>query len=117
MPVQCNTVLYPVKDLGRAKGLFTALFGADPHVDSPYYVGFSVSGAEIGLLPDGPSQGMTGPVPFYDVDDISATLGALQAAGAQMVQEPTDVGSGLLVAKVSDPDGNAIGLRQQPTGA
>jgi predicted enzyme related to lactoylglutathione lyase len=117
MPVQCNTVLYPVNDLDRAKGLFTALFGADPHVDSPYYVGFSVSGAEIGLLPDGPSQGMTGPVPFYDVDDISATLGALQAAGAQIVQEPTDVGSGLLVAKVSDPDGNDIGLRQQPTGA
>jgi predicted enzyme related to lactoylglutathione lyase len=117
MPVQCNTVLYPVKDLDKAKALFTALIGADPHVDSSYYVGFSVSGAEIGLLPDGPNQGMTGPVPFFDVDDISATLGALKAAGAQVVQEPTDVGSGLLVAKVTDSDGNDIGLRQPPAGA
>ena len=116
MPVQCNTVLYPVKDLDKAKALFAALFGADPHVDSAYYVGFSVNGAEIGLLPDGSNQGMTGPVPFFDVDDISATLSALQSAGAWVVQEPTNVGSGLLVAKVRDADGNDIGLRQPPAG-
>jgi predicted enzyme related to lactoylglutathione lyase len=117
MPVQCNTVLYPVKDLAKATALFAVLFGADPHVDSPYYVGFSVDGAEIGLVPSGHDQGMTGPVPFFDVDDISATIGALQAAGAQVVQEPSDVGAGLLVAKVSDADGNDIGLRQPPAGA
>ncbi len=116
MPVQCNIVLYPVKDLEKAKALFATLFGSDPHVDSPYYVGFSVSGTEIGLVPSGHEQGMTGPVPFFDVDDISATLAALQAAGAQVVQEPTDVGAGLLVARVSDADGNDIGLRQPPAG-
>jgi predicted enzyme related to lactoylglutathione lyase len=117
MPVQCNTVLYPVKDLDKARALFAVLFGADPHVDSPYYVGFSVSGAEIGLVPSGHDQGMTGPIPFFDVDNISATIGALQAAGAKVVQEPSDVGAGLLVAKVSDADGNDIGLRQPPVGA
>jgi predicted enzyme related to lactoylglutathione lyase len=115
MPVQCNTVLYPVKDIDKSKALFSVLFGADPHADSPYYVGFSVDGAEIGLVPSGHGQGMTGPVPFYDVDDIYATIAALQAAGGTLVQEPTDVGAGLLVAKVSDPDGNDIGLRQPPT--
>ena len=114
MPAQYKTVLYPVKDLDKAKALFAILFGADPHVDSPYYVGFSVDGAEIGLVPDGHNQGMTGPVPFFDVDDVSGTLGALQAAGARVVQEPTDVGGGLLVAKVADADGNDIGLRQPP---
>jgi predicted enzyme related to lactoylglutathione lyase len=117
VPVQCNTVLYPVKDLDKAKALFTTLFGADPHVDSPYYVGFSVSGAEIGLVPGGHDQGMTGPIPYFDVDDIAATLSSLQAAGAHVAQEPTDVGAGLLVAKVSDADGNDIGVRQPPAGA
>jgi predicted enzyme related to lactoylglutathione lyase len=117
VPVQFNIVLYPVKDLDKAKALFTSLFGADPHVDSPYYVGFSVNGAEIGLVPNGHDQGMTGPVPFFDVDDIVATLGTLQAGGAQVVQQPTDVGAGLLVARVSDADGNDIGLRQPPAGA
>jgi predicted enzyme related to lactoylglutathione lyase len=115
MPVQCKTVLYPVRDPEKAKAVFTALFGA-PHVDSPFYIGFDVNGAEIGLVPNGHDQGMTGPVPFYDVDDISAALDALQNAGAQLVQEPTNVGAGLLVAKVSDADGNEIGVRQLPAG-
>ncbi|MGH9070111.1 MAG: VOC family protein [Acidimicrobiales bacterium] len=117
MPVQCNTVLYPVKNLDKARALFAALLGSDPHVDAPYYVGFSVSGAEIGLVPGGHAQGMTGPVPFFEVDDISATLATLAAAGAQVVQEPTDVGAGLLVAKLRDADGNDIGLRQLPASA
>jgi predicted enzyme related to lactoylglutathione lyase len=116
VPVQCNVVLYPVRDLDKAKSLFTGLFGADPHVDSPYYVGFSVSDTEIGLVPGGHDQGMTGPVPFFDVDDIAATLVTLQGAGARVTQEPTDVGAGLLVAKVQDAEGNDIGLRQQPAG-
>jgi predicted enzyme related to lactoylglutathione lyase len=111
-----KVVLYPVKDVDKAKATFAALIGAEPHVDSPYYVGFSADGAEIGLLPSGHGQGMTGPEPFFDVDDVAATLAALQAAGAEVVQAPTDVGAGLLVAKVKDGDGNVIGLRQPPAG-
>ncbi len=117
MPVQFKTVLYPVKDLVETRMIFAALFGIEPHVDSSYYVGFSVDGAEIGLVPGGHDQGMTGPVPYFDVEDVSATLGALEAAGAKVAQEPTDVGAGMLVARVVDPDGNDIGLRQPPTVA
>jgi len=117
MPVHCTTVLYPVQDLDKAKAVFTVLFGADPHVDSPYYVGYAVDGHEIGLVPGGRDQGMSGPVPFYDVDDVVASLDALRAAGAEVVQEPTDVAAGLLVAKVVDTDGNELGLRQVPAGS
>jgi predicted enzyme related to lactoylglutathione lyase len=114
VPIQCKVVLYPVSDVDKAKAFFTTLFAADPHVDSPYYVGFNVDGDEIGLLPGGHQQGMSGPVAFFDVDDIAASLDALREAGAQIVQEPTDVGAGLLVAKVIDGDGNDVGLRQLP---
>jgi len=117
MTPELNTVLYPVKDIDKAKPLFRTLLGTDPHVDSPYYVGFDADGAEIGLLPGGHNQGMTGPIPFFDVDDIAGTLSGLKAAGAEVTQEPTDVGAGLLVAKVRDTEGNDIGLRQQPAGA
>jgi predicted enzyme related to lactoylglutathione lyase len=110
-------VLYPVKDLDKAKVTFTALFGVGPHVDSPYYVGYAIDGHEIGLVPSGHDQGMTGPEPFYDVEDINATLTALQGAGAVVVQEPTDVAAGLLVAKVRDTEGNIIGVKQPPVGA
>jgi predicted enzyme related to lactoylglutathione lyase len=112
--VHCNTVLYPVKDVDRAKAVFSALFGQAPHVDSPYYVGFSVDGNEIGLIPNGFDQGMSGPEPYYDVDDIAATLAALEALGAVVLQPPTDVAAGLLVAKLRDSDGNLIGLKQLP---
>jgi len=112
--VHCDTVLYPVKDVDQAKALFAALFGAAPHVDSPYYVGFSIDGKEIGLIPNGHDQGMSGPEPYYDVEDIAATLVALEALGAVVLQQPTDVAAGLLVAKVKDIDGNLIGLKQLP---
>jgi hypothetical protein len=48
-----RTMIYPVKDVGRAKGLFGKLLSSEPHVDSPYYVGFRVGEQEIGLLPKG----------------------------------------------------------------
>jgi predicted enzyme related to lactoylglutathione lyase len=112
--VKFNTVLYPVKDLDHAKMTFSALFGVEPHVDSPYYVGYAIDDSEIGLVPSGHGQGMTGPEAFYDVEDIAGTLSALRCNGAVVVQEPTDVGAGMLVARARDTEGNVIGLRQQP---
>jgi predicted enzyme related to lactoylglutathione lyase len=112
-----KTVLYPVDDIEKAKATYSALFGHDPHVDSPYYVGFSVDGNEIGLVPNGRSQCMSGPEAYYDVVDITATLAALSATGAEIVQEPRDVGAGLLVAKVRDTEGNLIGIKEIPTSA
>lgn len=114
MAVTFNTVLYPVKDIDQAKVTFTSLFGVEPHVDSPYYVGYSIDGSEIGLVPGGHDQGMTGPEAFYDVRDITDTLNALKAAGAVVVQEPRDVGAGLLVARARDTEGNIIGVKQLP---
>jgi predicted enzyme related to lactoylglutathione lyase len=116
MSVEFKTVLYPVKDLDKAKATFSALFGVEPHADSPYYAGYEIDGSEIGLVPGGHDHGMTGPEAYYDVDDINATLVALQGAGAVVVQEPTDVAMGLLVAKVRDSEGNIIGVRQPPAG-
>jgi predicted enzyme related to lactoylglutathione lyase len=117
VPIELNTVLYPVKDVDQAKATFSALFGTEPHVDSPYYVGYQVDGHEIGLVPNGHDQGMTGSETYYDVEDINATLEALKAAGAVVVQEPTDVAAGLLVAKLRDADGNLIGVKQPPVSA
>ena len=102
-----KAIIYPVKDLAAAK----ALLGAPPDQDAPYYVGWSIDGQDIGLNPHGFDQGMTGPVPYVDVADIEGRLDALVAAGASIVQEPTDVGGGRRIATVRDVDGNTIGLR------
>ena len=117
MSVNCNTVLYPVKDVAQAKATFSALFGVAPHVDSPYYVGYSVDGHEIGLVPNGHDQGMSGPEPYYDVEDIVATIAQLETVGSVVIQPPTDVAAGLLVAKLRDTEGNLIGLKQLPVAS
>ena len=59
-----RTVLYPVKDLAKAKALFTEVLGTAPNMDEPYYVNFSVAGQDVGLDPNGHGKGMTGPVVY-----------------------------------------------------
>lgn len=107
-----QTVIYPVKDLAQAKTVFAGLLGVEPLMDAPYYVGYRVGGVDVGLDPGGHSQGMTGPVAYWTVDDIEATLQRLLDAGAETQQPVRDVGGGKLVAIVTDAEGNAIGLIQ-----
>jgi predicted enzyme related to lactoylglutathione lyase len=109
-----RTVIHPVKDLAGAKTVFGALLGIEPVMDEPYYVGFDVAGQHVGLDPNGHAKGMTGPVAYWHVDDVQATLDRLLAAGAEPDQPVSDVGGGKLVATVRDADGNPIGLIQAP---
>jgi predicted enzyme related to lactoylglutathione lyase len=107
-----KTVLHPVSDLAAAKAVYTALLGAAPTADGSYYVGFDVAGQHIGLVPGGGPQGMTSPVAYWHVSDIEAKLAEVTAAGATVKEPPRDVGGGRLVATVTDPDGNVLGLLQ-----
>jgi predicted enzyme related to lactoylglutathione lyase len=106
--------VYPVKDIARAKALYSKLLGVEPYVDTAYYVGFKVGDQEIGLDPNGHRSGMTGPVGYWQVDDIRKSLEVLLDAGAQTQQEVQDVGGGKLIALVRDADGNITGLIQSP---
>ena len=45
-------VVYPVKDIEKAKQLFTKLLGTEPYVDSPYYVGYRTEGREDRARPE-----------------------------------------------------------------
>ena len=57
-----KTIIYPVKDLAKAKTLYSKLLGVEPYMDEAYYVGFNVEGQDIGLDPHGHSHEVTGPV-------------------------------------------------------
>jgi predicted enzyme related to lactoylglutathione lyase len=107
-------VLHPVSDLEAAKTTYAALLGVAPTADSPYYVGFDVEGQHIGLVPGGGPQAMTSPVAYWEVTDIEAKLAEVTAAGATVKEAAHDVGGGRLVATVTDPDGNVLGLMQDP---
>ena len=107
-----KTILHPVSDLEAAKKVYTALLGVAPSADSSYYVGYEAEGQHIGLVPNGGPQGMTSPVAYWHVPDIEAKLAEVTAAGATVNEPAHDVGGGRLVASVTDPDGNVLGLLQ-----
>ena len=109
-----KTVLHPVSDLDKAKPVYTALLGIEPQADASYYVGYEAEGQHIGLVPGGGPQGMTSPVAYWHVADIEAKLAEVTAAGATVKDPVRDVGAGRLVASVTDPDGNVLGLLQDP---
>ena len=111
-PEGIKTVLHPVSDLESAKAVYTALLGTAPQADGPYYVGYESAGQHIGLVPGGGPQGMTSPVAYWHVTDIEAKLAEVTAAGATVKEPAHDVGGGRLVATVTDPDGNVLGLLQ-----
>ncbi len=79
-------VVYPVKDLEKAKELFTQLLAADPYVDTPYYVGYRTEGREIGLDPNGSSNG---PIAYWETEDITARVDELRCCGVAGNQRPT----------------------------
>ena len=93
------------------------MLGTEPYADTAYSVGFKDSGQDVGLDPNGHAKGMTGPVPYWHVDDIRETLAALLEAGAETLQDVQDVGGGRLIASVKDTDGNLVGLLQDGSGA
>ena len=109
-----RVVLHPVTDLARAKAVYTALLGGLPQADSEYYVGFETGGQQIGLVPGGGPGAMTAPVAYWQVPDIEAKLAEVTAAGATAKEPAHDVGGGRLVATFTDPDGNVLGLLQDP---
>ena len=111
-----KTVLHPVTDLAAAKPVYAALLGVEPIADSDYYVGFDAAGQQIGLVPGGGPQSMSSPVAYWHVADIEAKLAEVTAAGGTVKDAVRDVGGGRLVATFTDPDGNVLGVLQDPQG-
>jgi catechol 2,3-dioxygenase-like lactoylglutathione lyase family enzyme len=51
-----RTVVYPVSDLKAGTAWYSDVLGVAPYYDAPYYVGFTVGGFELGLIPDGDTR-------------------------------------------------------------
>jgi predicted enzyme related to lactoylglutathione lyase len=108
-----RTAIYPVPDLAAATRWYTEMLGVAPYFSESFYVGFSVGGFELGLLPDG-LPGTAGPQPFWGVADIATAHARLLELGASPLDPITDVGDGIKVAAVVDPFGNRFGLIENP---
>lgn len=103
-------IVYPVKDIEKAKAFYGTFLDVEPYVDDPsYYVGYRVGDQEVGLDPNS----TIGPIAYTDVKDIKSSLQTMVKVGAEVVQDVKEVGGGLLTAQVKDSDGNVVGLRQE----
>jgi catechol 2,3-dioxygenase-like lactoylglutathione lyase family enzyme len=67
------------------------------------------SDALAALLAKGALNGV-----HFNTDDLDATFAKLQAAGAEIVQEPTDQPWGTRDCAVRDPSGNMVRIDQPP---
>ena len=107
-----RTVAYKVEDLTKAKEWYARAFSQEPYFDEPFYVGFNIGGYELGLQPiegDGNVIGNS-VVTYWGVDDIESAIRHMLELGAEKKDEPLDVGGGVVVASVTDPWNNIIGL-------
>lgn len=113
--LRLRSVITGVPDLARAKQWYAQWLGIEPYFDQPFYVGFDVSGFEIGLDPNVSEHpaGKGGGIGYWKVDDLDAEWQRLLAIGATAHHPPTAVGEGMRVAEVLDPFGTSIGLIEE----
>ncbi|CAH1082194.1 VOC family protein [Candidatus Nitrotoga sp. 1052] len=89
------------------------MLGQEFYFEEPFYVGFSVGGFELGLLPSA-QPGTVGPQPFLGVANIESAYARLLELGASMLEPVAEVGEGIKVAAVKDPFGNRLGIIENP---
>lgn len=111
-----RTTIYKVQDIDKAKQWYASILGIAPYFDEPFYVGFSVAGYELGLQPaeTEAKNAAANVVVYWGVADVQAAYTLLLAQGAFPLEEPADVGGGIVVATVTDPWGNAFGIICNP---
>ncbi len=107
-----RTVIYPAPDLAAATAWWTGVLGFGPYFDQPFYVGFTVGGYELGLLPDADPR--DGALTYWGVDDVDAAIAGCVAAGAVVHVAASDVGDGIVTGSVRTPDGTVVGWIRNP---
>ncbi len=110
-----RTCVFNVTDLAAARDWYAKVLDQPAYFDEPFYVGFEVSGYELGLIPMEPNVNIGENVNIYwGVENVDATFARLLALGAQSHEQPNEVGGGIKVAAIKDPWGNVFGIIFNP---
>lgn len=106
----------PTTDLARSVQFYQAAFGWKVRQRGDGSTAFDDGTGEVsGAWVTGrPSSATPGLLLYVMVDSIPTTIEAVRAHGGRIVQ-PLGVDAPELTARFSDPDGNVLGLYQQPS--
>lgn len=111
-----RTTIYHVGDMDAAKTWYAKVFETQPYFDQPFYVGFDIAGYELGLQPEETpvTDKKVSAVAYWGVNNVDEQFNHFIASGAMVHENPQEVGGGIIVASVTDPWGNIIGLIYNP---
>lgn len=111
-----RTTVYMVANLAEAKLWYAKAFNTEPYFDEPFYVGFNISGYELGLLPEEKPtiEKPESSIVYWGVEKIDESYNHFIELGATEHEKPNNVGGDLMVASVRDPWGNIIGIIYNP---
>ena len=110
-----RTVIYKVDDLQKAQKWYSEILNKPPYFNESFYVGFNVSGFELGLQPvEEESMKSSNEVAYWGVENIQTSYERLIKLGADPVQKPQSVGGDIKTATVKDPWGNVFGIIYNP---
>lgn len=99
-----------VGDMQRATSFYTDTLGAVISYATPDWTSLHVAGVRIGLfLQPGHVGGHTGL--HFVVEDLAATLAAIERAGGRVVHAAREVAPGVVIAGAADTEGNGLTLR------
>jgi len=106
----------PTADIPRSVRFYQTVFGWQTRQRGDGATAFDdgageVSGAWVTGRPSSPHPGL---LLYVMVDDIGATVEAVTANGGRIVQ-PVGVDAPETTARFADPDGNVLGLYQEPS--
>lgn len=109
-----NTVTWwelPVESLDGGQRFYGAVFGWTYTPFGEGYVGIYVDGTMIGGMFEQAGQPANGPRLYVQVDDIEATLAAVQKLGGSIKTERSEVGGDMgWWAELTDPTGRDLGI-------
>jgi predicted enzyme related to lactoylglutathione lyase len=107
-------VILRAPDLEAARAFYGDILGLEIEHETPALLVLKSEGSQGALLSVGIGEASaTGAEVWWRVDDADAFRAALVAGGVRIIQEPTDLPFGRVVA-FADPAGNALHVFQRP---
>jgi len=106
----------PAVDIERSADFYAKVFGWSTRKRGDGHLAFDdttgqVSGTWVTGRPPSPNPGL---LIYIMVDDVNATIEAINANGGEIVQ-PVRADAPEITARFRDPGGNVLGLYQQPS--